>query len=87
MKKILSYFFTLNLAVLIGTSVVNAECSYTDKATLNKIAANVKVNYEILKEEVNPADYDLEPLDPSLKMTMSKINLNLYNISNEVIIK
>ena len=50
MKKIIA-FLTINIFLFVFNNLeVNAECTYTEKASLNKIAANVKVNYEIDKK-------------------------------------
>lgn len=76
--SIVAFLFFCNI------NVINAECSYTEKSNLNKIAANVKVDYEIKKQKVKvPAEDSYEPITDEIR----SINLNVYNISPEVYVE
>lgn len=59
-KNILKLMLILSLIVVIP---VHAECSYKERAELNKESSNIKVSYEIVTEETIASDADMsEPI-------------------------
>lgn len=87
MKKIIA-FLTINIFLFVfNNPEVNAECTYTEKANLNKLAANVKVDYEIKSEEKDMTGIEgyLSMSDPIIKVDY--ININIINISPELYIE
>lgn len=83
MTKILRIFL-ITFLFFCNINVINAECSYTEKSNLNKIAANVKVDYEIKKQNIKiPEEDSYEPISGELR----SINLNVVNVSKEVYVE
>lgn len=91
MKKVLSYAIIMNLFFLLNISAINAECSYTEKAELNKKAANVKIDYEIRKAELTKEQYlekyGVELMDDNFVPVLNYIDLNFYNITEDVYVE
>ena len=86
MKKIIA-FLTINIFLFVFNNLeVNAECTYTEKASLNKIAANVKMNYEIDKKTTKLADLGIPAEDPEAVSIEYLLKLNITNLSKEVYI-
>ena len=86
MKKIIA-FLTINMFLFVFNNLeVNAECTYTEKASLNKIAANVKVNYEIDKKTTKLSDLGIPAEDPEAVSIEYLLKLNITNLSKEVYI-
>ncbi len=72
LKRLLGVFVT---SFLFMGNVYAAECSNSDKVELNKIANNVKIDYEVITEEVKFVE---------MTSTVEKIKINILNITDEV---
>ena len=83
MNRIFTSILVLIMLFIINIDGVFAECTYTEKANLNKIAANVKVDYEIKKDEEISND-DLSETGETVLVINRSINLNVYNLSKEL---
>lgn len=87
MKKIMTYLITLNAFLIFGASSVNAECTYTQKAELNKKVANVKIDYEVYVDKINSKDAGIELMDGERELLRPKSKLSFYNIDSELYVE
>lgn len=83
MNKYLKIFFAFSL--LIITKNTYAECTYTDKANLNKLAANVKIDYEKGKTVLKPDEEVDAPevYEPFLNLIITNVSKELYVTGTE----
>lgn len=82
MNKFLKLFTAFSL--LLITKNTFADCSYTDKANMNKLAANVKIDYEIKTKTIDSTSPDFNGEDPSIVLTVNYLDLVFTNISKEL---
>ena len=85
MKK---FYLFLLVSIFCWYNVEAATCSTSDLAKLQKEAANVKVNHEIIKETVKVTKYtdDNEPTNETIDYLKKSIKLNISNITENIFI-
>lgn len=82
MNKYLKIFFAFSL--LIITKNTYADCTYTDKANLNKLAANVKIDYEVMEKKIDKNTEGFEGEEDDIVLTLNYLNLIFTNVSKEL---
>jgi len=88
MKKILNLFI---LAVLVLSINVYADtCKQEELSNLNKVANNIKVNYEIIANKVTvpklDEDFETELEGEFAEITSEKIKISVYNLDKDIYI-
>ena len=78
------YKIILTFILLLFSKNTYAECTYTDKANLNKLAANVKIDYEINTKTIDPNSEEYNGEEEGITLTYDYIDLIFTNISNEL---
>ena len=75
----------LVLPFLVALNVYADECSYKEQATLNKEAALVEANYEVIKEKEPYTFVDPDTLE-EMELTRDKISFKIkfYNITENL---
>lgn len=86
MRKFITLLIINTFLFILCVSNVNAECTYTEKANLNKLAANVKVDYEIDKKTTKLSELGIPSEDPEAVSIEYILNLNFTNLSKELYI-
>lgn len=86
MRKILKVL-CVSMAIGIGITNVSADCSYTEKAALNREVANIKVRYETAQGQMDPKEYICSEYDPedmeSCAPTYDYLNMNILNMNEK----
>ena len=75
----------LVLPFLIALNVYADECSYKEQANLNKEAALIEANYEVIKEQEPYTFVDPDTLE-EMELTRDKISFKIkfYNITENL---
>lgn len=85
--KSLKYLALIIISCFFVTLSVNAtECDYQTQAKLNNLASQVKTNYEVKSERVDPSTYNTFDGTPSenIEIYNSYLEVNIINISPEI---
>ena len=88
LKNIFKYIIVIISFLFINLNVEGAECTSSEIAKLQKEAANIKVNYEIVKEIKKDNVYDLEQnkLPQTYEYIENSIKISIYNITKNLFI-
>jgi len=73
--------------MFFGGIIVNASCTYQQRANLNETARNIRAAFEVNEKEVEVAGVDYITKEAFIfKELQPEFILNIYNITNDVLI-
>ena len=85
--KIINSVLVMFATFIFSTLVVNAECTYVEKARLNEIASSVKTNYEVVDEVRKEEGIDPDSGEVvTYERTTTTFKISIYNVTDDLYI-